>query len=416
MFQTSVDSIELSDRKTSAVFCALYFLIGIAQFFGKTYMSLFVIAFAFVDEMTLGIIMAINYIIAAFGQFFWGNLADRSKTKNKILFLVLAGTFVATWLLVIPTHQSIATLLPCVMLLNLFVSVPMTIYDAIVVENSSACRLSFGSMRSFSSTGSAVASFLLFVIGSYTAFTVRPSTGMIVMSFAALISLILLRLIPETYGHAYDHSVSRSQQLRVLMGSRKFLYLLMFGFFNFICTGCYVSYYSIFFTSEQGLGGTLDLLNLYGALCIAGEAVLMVICGKLFRKKDMYWIFVWVSVMGACRSLVAFSAPNSYLVMLGGIFQGLTFGPLWGRVAPYIGSIVEDEVLATGQAVWSIVLQGIGPALGALIGGVVAGIVGLRGVFGVIACMHLLTALLFLVLFRAQHRQGQDEHREKLAE
>lgn len=407
------DDIKPSSGKTGAVFCVLYFLIGAAQYFGTSYMSLFVHSFDFVNEMTVGVIMAVNYIFAAVGQFFWGNLADQSRTKNRVLCIVLAGTFATTWLLILPAHRSVTTLLPCVMLLNLFMLVPLTIYDAIVVENSGACRLPFGSMRSFSSAGSAAASFLLFVIGTFSSVTVRPQTGLAVMAFAALAALLPLHSVPKTYGHAYGQTIRRAQQLRVLMKNRRFLLLLMFGLFNFTCTGCYVSYYSIFFTSEQGLNGTLDLLNLYGALCIAGEAVLVVICGKLFRKKDIYWVFIWVSVMGACRSLAAFLAPNPYIVMLGGVFQGLTFGPLWGRVAPHIGSIVEDEVRATGQAVWSIVMQGIGPALGALIGGTAAGIAGLRGVFGIIACMHLLTALLFLAPFHVQRCQDQSERRKK---
>ena len=410
------DDIKPSFGNTGAIFCVLYFLIGAAQYFGTAYVSLFVHSFDFVNEMTVGIIMAVNYIFAAAGQFFWGNLADQSRTKNRILFIVLAGTFATTWLLILPAHQSVGTLLPCVMILNLFMLVPLTIFDAIVVENSGVSRLPFGSMRSFSSTGSAAASFLLFLIGSFTSFLVQPRTGLAVMAFAALAALIPLRAVPKTYGHAYGHTVRRSQQLRVLMKNRRFILLLLFGLFNFTCTGCYVSFYAIFFTSEQGLSGTLDLLNLYGALCIAGEAVLVVVCGKLFRKKDIYWIFIWVSVMGACRSLAAFLAPNPYIVMLGGVFQGLTFGPLWGRVAPHIGSIVEDEVRATGQAVWSIGMQGIGPALGALIGGFATGLAGLRGVFGVIACMHLLTALLFLAPFHAQRCQDRNEGRNKLAE
>lgn len=109
--------------------------------------------------------------------------------------------------------------------------------------------------------------------------------------------------------------------------------------------------------------------------------------------------------MGAFRSLAAFLAPNPYILLAGGIFQGLMFGPLWGRTAPFIGGLVRDEVRATAQAVWSIVIQGIGPALGALIGGAVTRIVGLHGVFGIVVCMHLVTALAFLLPFRQQRQR-----------
>lgn len=398
-----------SKRKTGAIFCVLFFLIGAAQYFGTSYVPLFIHTFEFVDEMTVGVILAVNYVVAAAGQFFWGNLADQSRTKNQVLRIVLMGTFAATWLLILPVHRSLSTLLPCVIILNLFMLVPLTIFDTIVVENNSLCRLPFGTMRSFSSAGSALASFSLFAIGVFTSVTVRPQTGLAVMAVSALLALFPLRKVPKTYGHAYGHGIHRAEQLRVLMKNRRFCLLLFFGLFNFTCTGCYVSYFSIFFTSADGLGGTLDQLNLYGFLCIAMEAALVVICSRIFRKKNIYWVFTWVSVMGACRALVPFLAPNPYFVMLGGIFQGLTFGPLWGRVAPHIGSIVEDEVRATGQAVWSIVMQGIGPAVGSLLGGAAASALGLRGVFGIVACMHLLTALLFQLPFGIQRRADRKE-------
>ena len=123
----NADATKPSAKKTGAILCVLFFIIGAAQYFGTSYVSLFVNTFAFVDEMIVGVIMAINYIVAAAGQFFWGNLADKSKTKNKILFVVLVGTFATTWLMILPDHKSVATLLPSVIVLNLFMLVPLTI-------------------------------------------------------------------------------------------------------------------------------------------------------------------------------------------------------------------------------------------------------------------------------------------------
>lgn len=158
-----------------------------------------------------------------------------------------------------------------------------------------------------------------------------------------------MRLVPKTAGHAYGQRSQRAKQVVELMKNRRFLLLLAFGLCNFACTGAYVSYSAIYFTSTLGLGGKLELLNLYAALCLAGESILIAVSGRLFQKKDIYWIFTWVSVMGAFRSLAAFLAPNPYILLAGGIFQGLMFGPLWGRTAPFIGSLVRDEVRATAQ-------------------------------------------------------------------
>lgn len=392
-------------RTAGPVFCLLYFIIGVSQYFGTTYVSLFLNSFDFIDGLAVGIIMAIHYLTGAVGQFLWGDLADCSRTKNRILSLVLAGIFASTWLLILPQHRSAGTLLLGVVCVNLFLLVPLSIFDTIVVENAASSKLPFGAMRSFSSAGSAFAAFALFLIGTLAAIRIQAKTGLAIMAFSALAALLPMRLVPKTAGHAYGQRSQRAKQVVELMKNRRFLLLLAFGLCNFACTGAYVSYFAIYFTSTLGLGGKLELLNLYAALCIAGESILIAVSGRLFQKKDIYWIFTWVSVMGAFRSLAAFLAPNPYILLAGGIFQGLMFGPLWGRTAPFIGSLVRDEVRATAQAVWSIVIQGIGPALGALIGGGVTRIVGLHGVFGIVVCMHLVTALAFLLPFRQQRQR-----------
>lgn len=404
-----IGQAHLPCRKTAIVICALYFILGITQYFGTSYVSLYISGFDFIDGLAVGLIMALNYIVAAGGQLIWGNLADQARTKNKILVIVLAGIFLTTWPVVLPDHQSIATLLSSVVVLNLFLLVPLTIFDTMVVENSEKCGLRFGTMRGFASAGSAAVAFALFAVGTLAAVKLKARTGLVIMAFAALLILLPLRLAPETKGHDHGQKGKRMAEIRILMKNRRFLLLLIFGLFNFTCTGAYVAYFSIFYTSAEGLGASLEILNLYGALCIAGEAILVIVSGKIFQNKDIYWIFTWASVMGAFRSLSAFLAPNPYFLMAGGIFQGLMFGPLWGRVAPFIGSIVRDEVRATAQAIWSIVIQGLGPACGALIGGFATRIVGLRGVFLVITCLHLLVAAAFLFPFRVQHIRDREE-------
>jgi PPP family 3-phenylpropionic acid transporter len=391
------------------VICIMYFILGVTQYFGTSYVSLYVSSFAFVDGLAVGLIMALNYVVTAVGQLIWGNLADKSWTKNRILFLVLGGIFLTTWPLILPNHQSIRTLLPSVMALNLFLLVPLTIFDAIVVENSQKSGLQFGTMRGFSSAGSAAAAFTLFAVGTLAAIRLQAKTGLEIMGISALLALIPLCLTPKVSGHAYGQKGKRMSEIRILLKNKRFLLLLIYAMFNFTCTGAYVAYFSIFYTSAEGLSSSLEIFNLYGALCIAWEAILVIVSGRIFRKKDIYWVFTWVSIMGAFRSLAAFLAPNPYVLMAGGIFQGLMFGPLWGRVAPFIGSIVHDEVRATAQAIWSIVFQGLGPALGALIGGVATRIVGLRGVFMVIACLHLLVAAAFIIPFRTQRAQDRAE-------
>ena len=117
-------------------------------------MSLFLNSFDFIDGLAVGIIMAIHYLTGAVGQFLWGDLADCSRTKNRILSLVLAGIFASTWLLILPQHRSVGTLLLGVVCVNLFLLVPLSIFDTIVVENAASCKLPFGAMRSFSSAGS----------------------------------------------------------------------------------------------------------------------------------------------------------------------------------------------------------------------------------------------------------------------
>lgn len=404
------DDKKSAAKKSAVAICILYLIVGASQHIGTSYISLFIKSFPFIGSAALGYIMAGQYIMGAAGQFLWGNLADKSKTKNRILVIVLLGVFAMTWVLILPEHKSGFSLVACVIVLNLFLLVPLSLIDTIVVENKKNTHSRFGNLRGFASAGSALGSLALFAAAKLTNVTIDVKFGLGVMAFAALAAIIPLSVVPKTAGHAYGKKSTRIQEIKILMKNRRFLLLLLFGLCNFSCTGAYVTYYATYFTTAEGLGGGLDLLNLYSTLCIGGEAVMVILSSKLFAKKDIYWIFTWVCVMGACRAISPFIAPNAYFLLFCSIFQGLMFGPLWGRVAPFIGTLVHDEVKATAQAIWAIVYQGLGPALGAVLSGIATKFVGMRGVFCVVACAHLLNAVIFFIPFRRQRLLDVKEH------
>jgi hypothetical protein len=87
-------------------------------------------------------------------------------------------------------------------------------------------------------------------------------------------------------------------------------------------------------------------------------------------------------------ALIAYLAPNIYVMQLSTIGLALLFAPLWSRLSPYVNSIVSKEMRATDRP---HVYHGIWPRPRARFGfgRLVADLCGIRNLFAVSAGISL---------------------------
>jgi predicted MFS family arabinose efflux permease len=104
-----------------------------------------------------------------------------------------------------------------------------------------------------------------------------------------------------------------------------------------------------------------------------------------------------------------FIAPNAYVMFAMAIFHGHLWGLIFLRIAPYINGIVKEEMRATGQACWSVMLMGLGPVIGSALGGLITIRFDIRQVFLLTAFLLLITTVAFFFLFRRRRAADRAE-------
>ncbi|MDR3121400.1 MAG: MFS transporter, partial [Clostridiales bacterium] len=223
--------------------------------------------------------------------------------------------------------------------------------------------------------------------------------------------LIPLRFIPITRGHAHrggggagGKTVGRGGgvNLTMIVKNRRLMLLLGFGLFHFMFVSCQNTYFSVYYATERGMNAGIGMYGLFFALSISGEALVMILGHKLFSRLNVYTVFSVIPLAGSLRALIVYLAPNPYIMMVSAVFHGLMFGLLWMHAAPYIGRIVPNEMRATGQASWSVMVSGLGPVIGSTLGGLLTNFIDIRGVFLFVSCALSLVFIVFSFLFRRQ--------------
>ena len=421
---------------------AMYGLNGGSQFIAAGVLAIFLGSHAFVNNTHVGLIVAFASLVTAAAQPLWGVVADHASTKNKILMIVHIGIACAAWLFILPRHAGFLTLIPAVFVIYSLVYIPMSLTDTIVVENLHSVRLRYGVIRAFGSGGAAIAAFALFVFDSFV--DMRPQYTFIILFCTTLLALIPLRFIPRTVGHAHKEKerVAHKEKERVaykekerapaipaatatpeiapaarrtgfnfsaIIQNKRLMLLLAYGFFTFVCIGCQNTYFSVYFATDRGLNAGVGMYGLLFTVCIAAEAAVMSLGYKVYTRLNIYTVFTMIQLAACIRSMIMYLAPNAAAMFIMAIFHGHVFGMLFLRVAPYIGSIVKDEMRATGQACWSVMFMGLGPVIGSALGGLITLRFDLPHVFLFSAIALFVTAFVFFILFRRQKAVDRKE-------
>jgi len=393
--------IKYNSKRTVLAMRSMYFIIWGSQFIGVQYMSIYVRSFSFTNAFTVGLIISLGYLITTVAQPVWGNIADHAAAKNRILRIAIAGVAATLWLIILPKHTSYLTLVPSVSLVFVFLMIPGMLTDTIIVENIEKTGVPFGTVRGFSSGGAGAVSLVMFLLSLFI--SLKPTTIFFIAFLCASTSFIPLHFLPVTKGHAYGMKGNpKKTNLKAIFANRRLVLLLCYILFLFIGVSATNTFLGIYYATPQGLNAGLGTYGLYFTICIAAETSLMLFGSRLLSKINIYNIFLLVC-LGACfRALIAYLAPNIYVMQLSTIGHALLFAPLWSRLSPYVNSIVSKEMRATGQAAWYIMAFGLGPVLGSALGGLVADLCGIRNLFAVSAGMLFAVAVVFYFLFRHQ--------------
>ncbi|MBV6658022.1 MAG: MFS transporter [Devosiaceae bacterium] len=165
-------------------------------------------------------------------------------------------------------------------------------------------------------------------------------------------------------------------------------------------TGAFWAFGGVYATRA---GLTADGAALFLTATIIGAAVLQWPVGRLSDSVDRRLILLGITVIGACVALASFLvAPNEQpLIMVAGFALGASVFPIYAiSVAHTFDHAPSDQHVTVASGL--LLAFAVGSIIGPLIASVVVESIGAAGMFGYIAVIQSLTAL--VVLFRLTRR------------
>ncbi|MDR2650629.1 MAG: MFS transporter, partial [Clostridiales bacterium] len=277
--------------KTTISMILIYLLMWGGQFTGVNFVPLYVRSLPFSNGMTTGIVMAAGSLVTILALPVWGVLADRAKTKNRVLAVALLGVSALSWLFIIPRYRSLSAILAAVAMFYLFFLAPSSLIDTIVVENIARARLRFSSVKAFASGGAALMAFAVFIISRVYS-DIAPEKAFMLMSGCAFLSVFPLCFMPRTSGYARGVSDQGRVSLKSILGNKRLILILAYGLFHFIAVSCVNNFLAIYFVTSDGLNAGMGMYGLFYAISIICEALVMLIGGKFINRQSPYLIFL----------------------------------------------------------------------------------------------------------------------------
>lgn len=347
------------------------------------FLSLYFRDVAGLSTQWISIVMASVPFVSMFTQTLWGLAGDKMRTRNTVLRILAVGAAASILLLRLSTSAWWIWGVMC--LFSCFYTSIQPMGDSIVLENLHSRGINFGPIRLAGCWSFAIVSFFA---GRF----LESRIGATIYITAGLLCLVLCSTyaLPATPGHQHGRD---KVSIRVLFQEKKLMRL--FGFMTMLqmTMGYFYTYYSIYFTSFSG--GSTSLLGLAYFVSATSETVFLLLSDRLVKKPGVGKLLVVAGCALTLRWVLLACAPNVWVAFFSQVLHGWGFIVMTVSMAKYINMHVPDELKARGQMLLNVAGFGVARVVGIVLGGLLAGSVGVQNGFWVSACISGLALLLF---------------------
>lgn len=380
-------------------FCLIYFMFYFAQYPMYTYIPTYLKSLSF-SNFQIGILTAVGPVITIIAQNVWGMAADRAKTKNRILFIVILGTALATMFFhASPIHKYFVVMFFILASVYFFLFAIQSITETITIEYTAAHQINYAFIRACGSLGYAVCGILLSIFPNFSSAQI-----FLLLTISNILILLPAWRMPRTKGYQGGNTPGKKVNITALFRYKELMLFLAFALCVYLCNNFGIAFGPVYLIDEIGISRTT--FNLFTGLSVFFQAVVLMFAGKLFAKMNLYTLFL---IAGATEFLrycvISFLAVNAatVFVALNFLLHALsTILFLYGGVL-FVNKSVPAELKATGQSLWLMVTLGISPAIGNILGGAISEAIGsLAQTFLVYTIFLGLAVLLFTFLFRGK--------------
>ncbi len=332
----------------------------------------------------IGLLMAINPIVAIIMQPFVGVHVDRARSKNMFYVYLMGGTVLSAILL--PISTAFYFVLIMMIVLSLFQCTLIPISESISLETLEHLNYSYAPVRMF---GTILYSFSALLFGVSIKYDQRSIFYL--AALMAVLNMLAIWKMPHVKGH---QSKGNKVSVKEVFKDRMLLLYVLLAVVAMMLMSFFYTFMPVYYLQ---LGGNRDRMGWLFFIAAMSEVPFLVFADRIIDKLgNKITLSISTFVIGLRVFLLLFVNDPNWLYPIS-VLNGLAFIVFNYTLAVYINRTVRKELKTTGQAVLAVSM-GVGKAMGAFAGGILIDGIGLNNTVGLSFGICLVSIILFLIL------------------
>lgn len=333
-------------------------------------------------KTNIGLITSISSFVALCFQPMLGVMADRARSKNQVLQLLILCTALLYPLILISTNMFYILLLYIVY--TTLRRCQPSLNNSMSLEFTERSGVRYGPVRMMGAVGYAA---MMAIVGQIA----NIGTRLTFFAYTAicLLNILLLFLLPKMQGH---QAGGARQPVGAILKNRPVVKLIAFAAMMSLAQGMYFSYFAIYFTSE--LGGSSALYGTMLSIAAVCEIPFLFFADRIIRRVGTKRMLFVICLADAMRWFATFAvkAPGMQMVIQSMNFLNILMGV---AVSMKLSQLAAPQFKTTVQTLATTVQSVAALLISSLLGGILADALGIRPLFLLAGGISLLTAVVF---------------------
>lgn len=242
--------------------------------------------------------------------------------------------------------------------------------------------VNFGLSRGMGSVAYAVGA----VVVSQMISWINPTVIVYVYIIFSLLLLYVLFSMPDTPVSQVPEA-KKVSVFTIIKNYRTFFLMLLSFAFVYSASNT-ISTYLI--NIIENLGGNTSIYGIAIFFMAASEMPFMAITHNLLKKYKTETLLLAAIFFYLVRNFTICFAPNIVIVLIGMMFQGISFGIFTATIAYYVNDYLKVEDQMMGQTMIAMMSSGLGAAIGNIVGGFLQDYFGIESMFVFIGVMTVI--------------------------
>lgn len=352
-----------------------------------------------------GTLLMLGPFLAMFAQPVVGVISDKIKA-TKPLLLVLWIALGASSVFLFASEQMLAVALS-LLAFYIFFQPTVSLLDALMVKSAIALRVSYSSLRMWGSVGFMIT---LLIIG--WKFEAWGGLDSLLWIFAPIwISVFtLFAFLRESKTPESASTPVRKMDMKLMRKTLADPSLLLFLGLIFLIAVPHRMNDGLLSIHMQNLGASSQQISWAWAVAGAGEIVGFYVMSRWARQDRMLGLLGIVAGLYAIRWLLYALISDPTMLIFVQVSHAFTFVAVWVLGIEYMAKTLPRHLLATGQALFSMVFLGLGGLVGGSLGGVLQEYLGKSSMYVMGVICTVIASVGFLMWSRQRQQSVVNDH------